>query len=840
MEVHVHHLLMIPFALALFLLRPSAASAVGEVLPFVSFAQKRAVAYSGDEADETTLASGTTSPIWRQGEDFGYPVYTKEAEDEGRPDSKQLETLTQNEESKISLVQFAKLHGPVPVMPEHTEMFSHTGEGDWVFAMHHKSGTTVAMLMALDMCNKSGRAILRYSAREKRPACKRCCHILIKLDTEDLDDWLQHVESHPSSRLIHFVRDPVEMVASGYRYHWRGSEPEWTNNESCSRDLCSLPEPITQGLSKKELNEMYIKMSAKPWLESIGCYGFKTYGECLRANPTNAGLYIEAKRAYPALMSMISITERTSSSNQVMSLCSDGLKPDQFNSTVSGIVQWLGIDKKSQRQYAISAYAKVFFGDRSEKLIYSHSTSLGVVTHGYDDYGRPMQLLDTRPLQEAIESWQQGHTCLRLKELRARSSCANVMMPSVFAEGQQLMQIGDRNVLSRGIVMCSKANVASSTAQAIDRIRLAGSDLPIEIWHLSELNPAAAEHLQKQHRVVVRDLVPYLNIGNMPVELEWAREHMCEPLAVLASSFSEILMMRSDTRVFMNISSLFSTSVYKSFGMLLFRHRTDIGSDSMKTDAGHYLRQLIHRRLDVNSFFDNPSLDSKPWSPSVELLEADIVRGLSNRQIDEGLLLLDKERNKDMVSALHALHDRYRHELYSNLKGHGEVFWIACEFVGQCGISSLHSGVFGHAGQDGCLVGDSVQFHPEDPHKVIFCNCAADSLWHTHIGGSQANTSRDASLSTSSRHAFATNDRTAQRSTSKTQRQRAMIEFDIRVNPASQVCLLASKSEPVSQVFSRQGKLGETFDSSFCSSLGQLCKVPGTCSLSSSCSTRPW
>ena len=49
------------------------------------------------------------------------------------------------------------------------------------------------------------------------------CHFLVKIYPEDLDLWLKRVWRNPHNRLIHFVRDPIEMIASGYLFHRRGA-----------------------------------------------------------------------------------------------------------------------------------------------------------------------------------------------------------------------------------------------------------------------------------------------------------------------------------------------------------------------------------------------------------------------------------------------------------------------------------------------------------------------------------------------------------------------------------------------------------------------------------------
>ncbi len=126
-----------------------------------------------------------------------------------------------------------------------------------------------------------------------------------------------------------------------------------------------------------------------------------------------------------------------------------------------------------------------------------------------------------------------------------------------------------------------------------------------------------------------------------------------------------------------------------------------------------------------------------------------------------------------MVSVLYELHARHRHELYANLHGDKETFWLACELAGppkqwrrnalnesggppHCGLSPLAGGEMGQmlpagvsanmpakkraalmqaAGGVRCLRGNLAHHHP-DTGALIHCNCkwpSAGEPPYTHV-----------------------------------------------------------------------------------------------------------
>ena len=177
-------------------------------------------------------------------------------------------------------------------------VLQHAQPGDWVFVAHHKSGTTVGRYLATALCAAASRRILTYTYREVphddrgRREYRPRCHLLNKIYNEDATRWLGFVRE--GGKLVHFMRSPAAMVASGYLFHLRGSEIHWTGSTVCSRDLCTLPEQKGEGISKHEAAVEFAALKAAPWLGEYGCpRSARTYHECLNSVDAALGMRVD-------------------------------------------------------------------------------------------------------------------------------------------------------------------------------------------------------------------------------------------------------------------------------------------------------------------------------------------------------------------------------------------------------------------------------------------------------------------------------------------------------------------------------------------------------------------
>merc|ERR1719382_308899 len=94
-----------------------------------------------------------------------------------------------------------------------------------------------------------------------------------------------------------------------------------------------------------------------------------------------------------------------------------------------------------------------------------------------------------------------------------------------------------------------------------------------------------------------------------------------------------------------------------------------------------------------------------------------------------------------VTTALYILLEQYRHEIFANLHGDKETYWLACELTGgqPCGLSEFAAGEMGQlkrdrtTGNHECVVGNLLQFHPDNPRWIVHCNCKPQASWqYTH------------------------------------------------------------------------------------------------------------
>ena len=619
------------------------------------------------------------------------------------------------------------------------------------------------MNLARTLCRAVGRVTIPIIFRELPPdpaamvpTREPKCFFMVKIHAEDLDGWLNHLWSRPGGRLVHLIRAPEEMVASGYLYHFRGSESIWTNSTTCSRDLCVPDDADGAGYPRIEIStdekresdsvrsiaaqkrcslpRLFTPMALLPWLRAYGCpEDAVTYLECLRRVDQPQGLRIEARRAAATLSDMLDISARTAG-DRTLEIPLEQLKPGRFNKTVAALAEWIGAANTATEVEHIVANATVAC------LADHHVTKQATVS---------------TEIKTKVESLD-GLT----HELAVRSSLSRATRPPLLAAGSmQQWQPG-----TTGIVTCTAPALLAATLKMIGRLRDLNCTLPIEVWHVRELEPGDEARLGALSggALSVHDMY-----GSLPgasgdpdsPDFRLVRGFMCKPLALLRSHFDNVVLVDHDALFASDPASLLSSETFVSTGMLFFRdrHQMNVPGAPVKSPS-RYVRRLIRRRMGVPSMFtrvpaagaasgdghDLPSLPW-PWRPSEDMLNSAMARGESNHFMDSSVLLLSKKAAPLVVAALYHLHDLYRFEVYANVHGDKETFWLACELVGglRCGVSPLAAGEMGNFDREGrtarfnathtdaagtpCLSGNLVQFNPTTG-VPIHCNCKADKL----------------------------------------------------------------------------------------------------------------
>ncbi|KAJ1450738.1 mannosyltransferase putative-domain-containing protein [Pelagophyceae sp. CCMP2097] len=529
--------------------------------------------------------------------------------------------------------------------------------GDWIFLAHHKSGTTVGEVLARQICEAHGRELKTHTFREAMaPAGKPACYFLIKAYLDDVGDWLDRAVD-TQGRVVHIVRDPSAMVLSGYAFHRRGSEKVWTDTRRCSRDACDA-HGAGAGLTKGQAAKVIFNGSVRPWLRAYGCAAnSETYYACLRGAPAAVGLEIESRRAYATLRTMVAIHELLAPRPEYRAVCLEALRPEAFQDTVAELLRWLVGAEDSGAQSAEEIVANVTRACFDEKV---HAIS----TH--DERG-------DAAIDAATAAWRAKDGTPRVRELasRLKGLCGAkftretlvdeaLVVPSGTLAAPAATWAGGASAAGKtpafvregkyanleahsraGIVMCAAPRILDDAVRAVLRIRATGSELPIEVWHVAELDAAEIASIETSATgVKVLDLTSILRLTR---DDEWVatRGFMCKPLALLATSLDEVVIVDSDSHVFADPAILLESEIYRRTGMLLFRdrHTTRTVGGSKVHSRGRYVRDLMQRRL--NGVFGGKS----PWRPSAALRASWMAAGESNHEIDSSIMLLHKSRN---------------------------------------------------------------------------------------------------------------------------------------------------------------------------------------------------
>ena len=401
---------------------------------------------------------------------------------------------------------------------------------DWVWIAHHKTGTKVAEELARVLCRSSGRRVAKNTWREppRTKVARGLCHLVLKLQPQDIARW-----TGGGARIVHLVRDPAEMVTSGYLYHRRGSEPSWTNSTLCSRDLCQLPDAAAATGDKFAAQRFFNAMPAAPWLRLLGCPpSARTYLDCLQTAGLAAGLAIETRRAAHTIETMLAlqtVTHGPGSRTRQLELRS--LERASFNATFRSLAAWLEHPARGDTELLARARRLCFGGGK-------------VLTAAHATRGSPSRA--GSPLAAAARAWASNNATPALRELSARSGLSRTWphVPPLFSDTAKDRAVsGGGGGGGRGVLTCSAPRLLDQTLAMLTRLRATGCALPAQIWHVGELGQpdSAGSRRLLAARAAVRDLREALHPALPPSELGAMRGFMCKPLAVLATDFDEVL-----------------------------------------------------------------------------------------------------------------------------------------------------------------------------------------------------------------------------------------------------------------------------------------------------------
>lgn len=128
-----------------------------------------------------------------------------------------------------------------------------------IWGTHHRSGTYIAQKLFSTICSHMRWCCLFHPTRSSLSAVQdsllkeRVVHVF------GHNQWIWKPQDvlgeHVSYRFVHFYRDPVQKVISGYLFHRDGNEA-WTRRPGQFSDICQKASAITKA-GRPSLDEVY-------------------------------------------------------------------------------------------------------------------------------------------------------------------------------------------------------------------------------------------------------------------------------------------------------------------------------------------------------------------------------------------------------------------------------------------------------------------------------------------------------------------------------------------------------------------------------------------------------
>ena len=215
---------------------------------------------------------------------------------------------------------------------------------------------------------------------------------------------------------------------------------------------------------------------------------------------------------------------------------------------------------------------------------------------------------------------------------------------------------------TRGIVICTGDEYFKFTVHSIRVIRqIHNCSLPIEVFYIGEkdLLPKYRNFLETElEGVKAKDITKFFNQNLLKLK-GWD----AKPFAMIASSFSEVLMLDADTVLFQSPENFFEDAGYREEGALFFHDRTLFPTD-------HFKREWIQ------------SLFPKPYS--LQLKTSRFFNSKTSYEQEAGAVTVNKNTRLLGLLASCALNNLEEREKVIHQETHGdkETFWLGFELMG--------------------------------------------------------------------------------------------------------------------------------------------------------------
>lgn len=125
----------------------------------------------------------------------------------------------------------------------------------------------------------------------------------------------------------------------------------------------------------------------------------------------------------------------------------------------------------------------------------------------------------------------------------------------------------DRNVSGRGILYSCHPGILKSTIISIKMLRQTGCRLPVQVWHMDELQSSHIKVLESLGGVSVHDLTGFVGSSSFNAEVSDTRLYQTKALALLHSTLQKVLFLDGDNLPVQNPSFLFDSQPLRETGL---------------------------------------------------------------------------------------------------------------------------------------------------------------------------------------------------------------------------------------------------------------------------------
>mmetsp|Transcript_57397 Transcript_57397/g.136429 ORF Transcript_57397/g.136429 Transcript_57397/m.136429 type:complete len:431 (+) Transcript_57397:103-1395(+) len=254
----------------------------------------------------------------------------------------------------------------------------------WVFSAYHKTGTALSWKILHGMKQDSSPLNKVHAT-----ICDGGRRIFHNDEWSNAYDWpvIDVVRVLPNYRLVHFIRDPVNLIMSAFRYHQSGIENwSFTKNllQAARKELAFDSLLALQQLrkdfhltSKQKLALSHFRKAARHGMSLVDFY---------RSAPEHQGVTVEAFRSWPMLVLLMHNYELTRQDPNSLQMRMESQQKD-FEASMRCMFSFLGESRQINLQEALAIVAPLDV-TKHPQLARKH------LTHGRYDNSKLQSVLE--------------------------------------------------------------------------------------------------------------------------------------------------------------------------------------------------------------------------------------------------------------------------------------------------------------------------------------------------------------------------------------------------------------------------------------------------------------